>query len=114
MTLFPFAEYWTFYMGFILLVMTILALDLGIFHKDAHEVSFKEASLWTTVWISIALVFNVLFSLVCFSLLLGLKCFLQELKSRILKIISLLDNLKKYFEYIHLLKKIIFFGKKMA
>ncbi|OFZ30170.1 MAG: hypothetical protein A2622_10005 [Bdellovibrionales bacterium RIFCSPHIGHO2_01_FULL_40_29] len=61
MTLFPFAEYWTFYMGFILLVMTILALDLGIFHKDAHEVSFKEASLWTTVWISIALVFNVLF-----------------------------------------------------
>jgi tellurite resistance protein TerC len=39
----------------------VLALDLGVFHRKAHEVSFKEASIWTTVWISLALLFNVLF-----------------------------------------------------
>jgi tellurite resistance protein TerC len=56
--LFPFAEYWTFYAGFLALVLGLLALDLGVFHKDSHEVSFKEASIWTTIWISLAMVFN--------------------------------------------------------
>lgn len=63
MILFPFAEYWWFYLGFIAFVLVVLALDLGVFHKDAHEVSFREASVWTTIWISLALVFNVLFYL---------------------------------------------------
>ncbi len=58
MILFPFAEYWLFYVIFTLFVLAILALDLGVFHKNAHEVSFKEASIWTTVWIGLALVFN--------------------------------------------------------
>lgn len=61
MTLFPFVDYWWFYVGFILFVLAVLALDLGVFHKKAHEVSFKEASAWTVVWISLALVFNFLF-----------------------------------------------------
>lgn len=61
MILFPFADYWWFYAGFILFVFAVLALDLGVFHKKAHEVSFKEATAWTTVWISLALVFNVAF-----------------------------------------------------
>lgn len=61
MLLFPFADYWLFYVGFILFVLAILALDLGVFHKKAHEVSFKESALWTVVWISLALVFNLLF-----------------------------------------------------
>jgi tellurite resistance protein TerC len=65
MILFPFYEYWWFYLGFILFVLVILALDLGVFHKKAHEVSFKEASIWTGVWISLALVFNYLFYLYC-------------------------------------------------
>ncbi len=60
---FPFAEYWWFYASFIVFVLAVLALDLGVFHKDAHEVSFKEASIWTAAWISLALVFNVLFYL---------------------------------------------------
>jgi tellurite resistance protein TerC len=60
-TLFPFAEYWWFYASFIVFVLCVLALDLGVFHKNAHEVSFKEAAIWTTVWIGLALVFNVLF-----------------------------------------------------
>lgn len=61
MILFPFNEYWWFYVGFTAFVLLVLALDLGVFHKKAHEVSFKEASLWTTFWIGLALVFNYLF-----------------------------------------------------
>lgn len=63
MIYFPFADYWWFYLGFTLFVLGMLALDLGVFHKEAHEVSVKEASIWTGVWISLALVFNYLFYL---------------------------------------------------
>ena len=59
--LFPFAEYWWFYAGFTAFVLMMLALDLGVFHRKAHEVSFKEATTWSVVWISLALVFNGLF-----------------------------------------------------
>lgn len=59
MSLFPFVEYWPFYAGFIVFVLAVLALDLGVFHKDAHEVSFKESAIWTAVWISLAMVFNL-------------------------------------------------------
>jgi tellurite resistance protein TerC len=61
--LFPFLDYWWFYLGFTAFVLIVLALDLGVFHKNAHEVSFKEASVWTGIWISLALVFNFLFYL---------------------------------------------------
>ncbi len=57
--LFPFAQYWGFYLGFTGLVLVLLLLDLGFFHREAHEVSFKEASIWTVVWISLALLFGV-------------------------------------------------------
>jgi tellurite resistance protein TerC len=63
MILFPFAEYWGFYLGFIAFVLGVLALDLGVFHRKAHEVSFKESSIWTLIWIGLALVFNYLFYL---------------------------------------------------
>jgi tellurite resistance protein TerC len=63
MLLFPFADYWWFYLAFTAFVLIVLALDLGVFHKKAHEVSFKEASIWTTVWIGLAFVFNYLFYL---------------------------------------------------
>ena len=58
MTLFPFAEYWWFYALFTLFVLAMLALDLGVFHRKAHQVSFKEASIWSIVWVTLALVFN--------------------------------------------------------
>ncbi|MCC2678085.1 MAG: rane protein [Pseudobdellovibrio sp.] len=61
--LFPFNDYWWFYAGFTAFVLMVLALDLGIFHKKAHEVSVKEASIWTGIWISLALTFNYLFYL---------------------------------------------------
>ena len=58
MVLFPFAEYWWFYGLFTLFVLLMLALDLGVFHRKAHTVSFKEASIWSVVWVSLALLFN--------------------------------------------------------
>ncbi len=57
--LFPFSEYWWLYAAFTALVLALLALDLGVFHRDAHAVSIREASIWTAVWISLAMVFNV-------------------------------------------------------
>jgi tellurite resistance protein TerC len=60
-SLFPFAEYWWFYGGFTLFVLVLLALDLGVFHRKAHEVSFKEAAGWSVVWVTLALSFNALF-----------------------------------------------------
>jgi len=63
MMFFPFYDYWWFYAGFTAFVLVVLALDLGVFHKRAHEVGFKEASIWTTVWIGLALIFNYLFYL---------------------------------------------------
>jgi tellurite resistance protein TerC len=58
--LFPFVEYWWFYLGFTAFVLLLLALDLGVFHKEAHEVSFREAATWSVVWITLALLFNFL------------------------------------------------------
>jgi len=60
-TLFPFAGYWWFYLGFTLFVLAMLALDLGVFHRRAHTVSVREAARWSAMWIALALVFNVLF-----------------------------------------------------
>ncbi len=39
-------------------VLGMLALDLGVFHRQAHAVGRKEAALWSLVWILLALVFN--------------------------------------------------------
>lgn len=58
---FPFAEYWWFYLAFTAFVLLMLALDLGVFHREAHKVSFKEATVWSIVWVSLALIFNGLF-----------------------------------------------------
>lgn len=40
------------------IVLIMLALDLGVFHKKSHEVSVKEAMTWTVVWIFLAMCFN--------------------------------------------------------
>ena len=58
--LFPFADYWWFYLGFTGFVLLLLALDLGVFHRQAHEVSFREAATWSVVWVALALGFNFL------------------------------------------------------
>lgn len=56
--LFPFGEYWWFYASFTALILGLLLLDLGVFHRHAHAVSVKEASIWSGVWVSLALAFN--------------------------------------------------------
>jgi tellurite resistance protein TerC len=57
-TLFPFADYWWFYALFTLGVLGLLALDLGVFHREAHEVRTKEALTWSLVWVGLALLFG--------------------------------------------------------
>ena len=47
------------WIGFITLVIFLLALDLGVFHRKAHVPSLRESLAWTIVWIATALMFNV-------------------------------------------------------
>ncbi|HEY0671229.1 MAG TPA: TerC family protein [Longimicrobiales bacterium] len=47
-----------FWIIFNLFVLVMLALDLGVFHRKAHEVSLREAGAWSAVWIGLALAFN--------------------------------------------------------
>ncbi len=49
-----------FWIAFILFVLLILAIDLGIFHRKTHAVSFKESLAWTAVWVGLAMLFSVL------------------------------------------------------
>lgn len=58
MTYFPFTEYWWFYLAFTGFVALLLALDLGVFHRAVRPASFREATLWSIVWICIGLAFN--------------------------------------------------------
>lgn len=46
-----------FWVGFIAFVLAMLALDLGVFHREAHEVQPREAALWTALWVTLALLF---------------------------------------------------------
>jgi tellurite resistance protein TerC len=57
--LFPLAEYWWLYAAFTAGVLGLLALDLGVFHREAHAVGVREAAIWTVLWIVLALGFNV-------------------------------------------------------
>lgn len=54
-----FAESIWLWIGFNLFVLALLALDLGVFHQKAHKVSIKEATIWSIVWISLSLLFNL-------------------------------------------------------
>ena len=59
--MFPVADYWWFYLGFTALILVLLAVDLGVFHRKSHTISIREAARWSVVWISLALLFNVAF-----------------------------------------------------
>jgi tellurite resistance protein TerC len=50
----------TLWAGFVAFVLALLALDLGVFHRQAHTVSLKEAAVWSAIWVSLALAFNAL------------------------------------------------------
>lgn len=53
-----------FWLGFLAFVAVLLAIDLGVLNRKAHAVSLKEAALLSVVWISIALLFGVLVTVV--------------------------------------------------
>jgi tellurite resistance protein TerC len=57
--LFPFSDYWWLYAVFTGAVLGLLALDLGVFHRKPHQVTFREAAAWSAVWVSLALLFNL-------------------------------------------------------
>jgi tellurite resistance protein TerC len=44
--------------GFAVTVVIMLLLDLGVFNKKSHEVSSKEATIWSVVWISLSMIFS--------------------------------------------------------
>ena len=44
--------------GFSAFVLGMLALDLGVFSRKPHEVSFREALIWSGIWVALALAFN--------------------------------------------------------
>ena len=48
-----------FWIAFILFVLLMLAIDLGIFHRKNHAVTFKESLAWTMVWSGLAMIFCV-------------------------------------------------------
>jgi tellurite resistance protein TerC len=49
--------FWIIFNAFIL---TMLALDLGVFNRKSHEIKIKEALTWTFIWVFLALIFNVI------------------------------------------------------
>jgi tellurite resistance protein TerC len=69
--LFPVADYWWFYTGFTALILVLLAVDLGVFHRKSHSISIREAARWSVMWISLALLFNVAFYFYASSALAG-------------------------------------------
>ncbi len=46
--------------AFVVFILAMLTLDLGVLHRKAHEVKMKEALAWCAVWVSLALLFNLL------------------------------------------------------
>jgi len=50
----------TFWILFNLFVLVMLVLDLGVFHRRTHVVKFREALLWSAMWIALAAIFAVI------------------------------------------------------
>ena len=45
------------WIGFCIFILLMLAIDLGVFNRKPHEVSYKDAAIWSAVWVSLALIF---------------------------------------------------------
>src|SRR3989440_1978476 len=48
------------WIGFCLFILTMLAIDLGVFNRRPHEITFKNAAVWSVIWIALALIFAAL------------------------------------------------------
>jgi tellurite resistance protein TerC len=47
------------WIAFLILILLLLVADLGIFHKNSREIHPREALIWTGIWISISMIFNI-------------------------------------------------------
>jgi tellurite resistance protein TerC len=45
------------WVGFGALILTMLSLDLGLFNRKSHTVTYRESAIWSSVWVSLALLF---------------------------------------------------------
>src|SRR2546429_3644234 len=48
------------WIGFCLFILVMLAIDLGVFNRRPHEISFTNAAVWSVIWIALALIFAAL------------------------------------------------------
>src|SRR5947199_1774825 len=48
------------WIGFCLFILVMLAIDLGVFNRRPHEITFKNAAVWSVIWIALALIFAAL------------------------------------------------------
>ncbi|HKQ99326.1 MAG TPA: TerC family protein [Pyrinomonadaceae bacterium] len=45
------------WVGFGALILTMLSLDLGLFNRESHTITYRESTIWSIVWVSLAMVF---------------------------------------------------------
>lgn len=101
-----------FFLGFLVLVVSLLFLDLGVFHRRDHEIKTMEAIIWTSIWISLALIFNL-----AIWLWQGHEMALQFLTGYLIEKSLSIDNIFVFsiiFAYFHVPKKymhrVLFWG----
>jgi tellurite resistance protein TerC len=46
------------WIGFAIVMIVMFVIDMGIFNRRSHEISFREALIWTIVWVALAMAFN--------------------------------------------------------
>ena len=45
------------WIGFCIFIVVMLAIDLGVFNRRPHEIGYKDAAIWSAVWVALALIF---------------------------------------------------------
>ena len=48
------------WLGFSIFIVTMLSLDLGLFNRRAHSIKYREAWIWSGVWVTLAMIFCAL------------------------------------------------------
>ena len=48
------------WVGFAAFILLMLSIDLGLFNRKAHSITYKEAAVWSAIWVTLALAFSVL------------------------------------------------------
>jgi TerC family integral membrane protein len=103
---------WMLWIGFGLIILVMLALDLGVFNRKAHVISFREALITSLIWIGISLAFNA-----AVFVWMGTESGLEFLTGYLIEKALSVDNLFVFlviFSYFHvdpkLQHKVLFYG----